>query len=306
MPRLAPVTSTVWLAIFIAFSCPLFSRLSLVMACTAVRHRVRSSTRARRGKERRFSCGPRHGDVAFRRLALAWEDEPSGHSSDGSGNADHDEGGAEAVDARSRHERGRHGGDAGGAADLTHGLDQARRQPRRRFGDSRQRSDLGRGSAQSDRHPREQEGRKQIGEVAGVGRYPSEPEHADRQQRQARDEQSPNADDGNKPGAGDADATKAVTDVASQATPVLVGEYPRTCCISSDPRKMKEKNALKAKNAERLAATSVRCFTAAAGTSGARDRPRSARTATNSSAAAANSSSVVIAVQPSSAPRFRP
>ena len=35
---------------------------------------------------------------------------------------------------------------------------------------------------------------------------------------------------------------------------------------------MKEKNAPKAKNAERLAATSVRCFTAAAGTSGVRDR----------------------------------
>ena len=25
----------------------------------------------------------------------------------------------------------------------------------------------------------------------------------------------------------------AVTDVASQATPVFVGEYPRACCISS-------------------------------------------------------------------------
>ncbi len=40
--------------------------------------------------------------------------------------------------------------------------------------------------------------------------------------------------------------------------------------MNSDPRKMKEKNALKAKNAERLAATSVRCFTTPAGTSGAR------------------------------------
>ena len=76
--------------------------------------------------------------------------------------------------------------------------------------------------------------------------------------------------------------------------------------MNSDPRKMNEKNAPKAKNAERLAATSVRCFTAAAGTSGVRDRASIRTNDASSSAAAANSSSVVIAVQPSSAPRFRP
>ena len=65
---------------------------------------------------------------------------------------------------------------------------------------------------------------------------------------------------------------KAVTEVASHDTPVCVAEYPRPCCISSEPRKMNEKKALKAKNAERLAATSVRFFSANAGTSGARER----------------------------------
>ena len=81
------------------------------------------------------------------------------------------------------------------------------------------------GCAQSDRQPGEQERREQIGEVAGVGRYPGEPEHADRQKRQPGDEQLPNPDDGDEPGAGRPPTpTKAVTDVASQATPVLVGE----------------------------------------------------------------------------------
>ena len=45
------------------------------------------------------------------------------------GDTDHDERGAEAVQSRSRDEHGRHGGHAGGAADLAHRLDEARRQP---------------------------------------------------------------------------------------------------------------------------------------------------------------------------------
>src|SRR6266498_1520421 len=61
---------------------------------------------------------------------------------------------------------------------------------------------------------------------------------------------------------------KAVTEVASHDTPVFVAEYPRTCCINSEPRKMNEKKALKVKKAERLAATSVRFLSAVAGTSG--------------------------------------
>ena len=63
--------------------------------------------------------------------------------------------------------------------------------------------------------------------------------------------------------------------------------------MSSVARKMNEKNALKAKNADRLAATSVRFLTAAAGTSGARDRASIHTNDASSSAAAANSSSVV-------------
>ena len=47
-----------------------------------------------------------------------------------------------------------------------------------------------------------------------------------------------------------------------------VAEYLRPCCINSEPRKMNEKKALKVKNAERLAATSVRFRSTAAGTSG--------------------------------------
>ena len=40
-----------------------------------------------------------------------------------------------------------------------------------------------------------------------------------------------------------ADATQAVADVASHNTPVLVAEYPRTCCTSSVAPKMNEKKA---------------------------------------------------------------
>ena len=46
-----------------------------------------------------------------------------------------------------------------------------------------------------------------------------------------------------------ADARNAVTDVASHDTPVFVGEYPSTCCMSSEPRKMNEKKAPNVKNA---------------------------------------------------------
>src|SRR5215204_2763262 len=69
-----------------------------------------------------------------------------------------------------------------------------------------------------------------------------------------------------------ADPTSAVPVVGSQARPVVVGEYSRTCCISSEARKMKENIAPNAKNADRLAATSVRFFTAVGGTSGVRAR----------------------------------
>jgi hypothetical protein len=99
-----------------------------------------------------------------------------------------------------------------------------------------------------------------------------------------------------------AEPAKAVSDVASHATPVFVGEYPRTCCISSVARKMNEKNALNVKNAERLAATSVRCRSAAAGTSGSRDRASMRTNDASSRAAATNSRSVEVVVPPSSAP----
>ena len=95
-----------------------------------------------------------------------------------------------------------------------------------------------------------------------------------------------------------ADAMNAVTEVASHDTPVFVAEYPRTCCISSEPRKMKEKKALKVKNAERLAATSVRFRSAAAGTSGWRERASIRTKAASSSAAAPKSTRVEAEVQP--------
>src|SRR5262245_23252109 len=76
--------------------------------------------------------------------------------------------------------------------------------------------------------------------------------------------------------------------------------------MSSEPRKMNEKKAPNTKNAERLAATRVRCFTTAIGTSGASERASTRTNATSSSAAPANSSSVVADVQPSSDPRFSP
>ena len=68
--------------------------------------------------------------------------------------------------------------------------------------------------------------------------------------------------------------------------------------MSSDPQEGERKKALKMKNAERLAATSVRFRSAAAGTSGAGERASMRTNATSSSAAAANGSSVVAEVQP--------
>ena len=91
-----------------------------------------------------------------------------------------------------------------------------------------------------------------------------------------------------------ADATNAVTDVASQATPVFVGEYPRTCCMSSVRQEDEREEGAKAKNADRLAATSVRFLSAAAGTSGAGERASIRTNDASSSAAAANSGSVVV------------
>src|SRR5580698_7595675 len=97
-------------------------------------------------------------------------------------------------------------------------------------------------------------------------------------------------------------ATNDVAVVASQATPVRVGEYPRTCCISSEPRKMKAKNAPNVENDDRFAATSVRLRIAEPGTSGDRDRASIPTKAESSTTDAAKSPSVDPESQPCSAP----
>ena len=58
------------------------------------------------------------------------------------------------------------------------------------------------GRAQSDRHAGEQERGEQVGDVVGVARHPRKPEHADRQQRQAGDQQLAHADESDEAGAG--------------------------------------------------------------------------------------------------------
>ena len=68
--------------------------------------------------------------------------------------------------------------------------------------------------------------------------------------------------------------------------------------MRSEPRKMKEKNALNVKNAERLAATSVRFLSAVAGTRGWLARASIRTKAASSSAAAPKSSNVEGEVQP--------
>jgi hypothetical protein len=100
-------------------------------------------------------------------------------------------------------------------------------------------------------------------------------------------------------------ATNEVAVVASQATPVRVGEYPRTCCMSSEPRKMKAKKAPNVKKAERFAATSVRLRSAELGTSADRDRASIPTNAISVTTAATSSPSVEVESQPESAPRFR-
>src|SRR4051812_35144050 len=66
--------------------------------------------------------------------------------------------------------------------------------------------------------------------------------------------------------------TTTVTVVASQNTPVLVGEYPNSCCITNEPMKMNASSAQYARNAVTFATTSVRFFSVDPGTSGATER----------------------------------
>ena len=71
--------------------------------------------------------------------------------------------------------------------------------------------------------------------------------------------------------------TNPVAEVASHASPVSVGEYPSTCCMNSDPRKMNVKKAPKAKNAIAFETRSERSRRTEPGTSGSGAR-RSTRT----------------------------
>src|ERR671918_2235774 len=232
------------------------------------------------------------------RVGAAREAGGGGEGSEDGGDADGRERGVEPVEAGSGDEDGRHGGHAGGAADLAHGLDQARGQSGGRLGDARERSDLHRRGAQPDPDAGEQErGSRSVTKPASDGTRVSQSTPTARTERPVtRSRRTPTAATSRAPA--NADARKAVAEVASQDRPVFVGEYPRTCCISSEPRKMNEKKALKVKNAERLAATSVRFLSATAGTSGAGGRASVRTNAASSSAAAANRTSVVPEGQP--------
>ena len=143
-----------------------------------------------------------------------------------------------------------------------------------RLGDSRQRPDLHRWRAQSDRQPGEQEGREQIGDVVGVGSAPGSARAspiASSDKPVTSSLRTPT--DGDEPGAGrrrrdeGRDRCREPGDARSSSA-----NTRGPAASTAIPRKMKEKNALKAKNAERLAATSVRFLSAAAGTSGCGDR----------------------------------
>src|SRR5258708_20716583 len=72
--------------------------------------------------------------------------------------------------------------------------------------------------------------------------------------------------------------------------------------MNSEPRKRKAKNAPKMKNAERVAATSVRLRTAEPGTSGDRDRASIRTKADSITTDAANRPSVAAAPQPQAPP----
>ena len=97
-----------------------------------------------------------------------------------------------------------------------------------------------------------------------------------------------------------------MTDVASQATPVRVGEYRSSCCINSVARKMKEKNEPNSRNAAMSAAIMVLFRSMAPGSRGALDRDSTRTNVASSRIAAANSPSVLADVQPWSTPRLSP